>query len=92
MNCAKSHTCRDFVDYDSNTIAVAHNITTQAMGKAVLKRIDNGIQKCTAAQGGGPQWTSEIYYGKRDTTHGNIGISSSVSEEIMNLTPKRTLK
>ena len=29
--------------------------------QAVLKRIDTGIQKCTAMQGGGPQWTSEIW-------------------------------
>ena len=25
-------------------------------------------QKCTAMQGGGPQWTSEIWYGPGDTT------------------------
>ena len=31
----------------------------------------------TALQGGGPQWTSEIWYGKEDTTSGNIGDSSS---------------
>lgn len=28
-------------------------------------------------QGGGPQWTSEIWYGKEDTTGGNTGDSSS---------------
>jgi hypothetical protein len=26
---------------------------------------------------GGPQWTSEIWYGQHDTTGGNIGDSSS---------------
>ena len=60
MDCAQTATCRDFVDYDSNTIAVAHNITTVAQGKAILHRIDTGIQKCTAAQDGGPQWVSEV--------------------------------
>jgi len=82
MNCAVNHTCRDFVDYDSNTIAVAHNITTVEQGKAILHRIDHGTQKCVAAQGGGPQWVSEIYYGKQDTTHGNIGDSCSAMGRI----------
>ena len=50
MLCAKTHSCRDFVDYDSNLIAVAHGIGGVEQGKAVLKRIDTGIQKCTALQ------------------------------------------
>jgi len=44
--------------------------------------MDNGIQKCVAAQGGGPQWVSEIYYGKDDTTGGNIGDSASAMGRI----------
>jgi len=65
-----------YFDWISFYYAVAHNITTQEMGRAVLHRIiDNGIQKCSAAQGGGPQWTSAIYYGSADTTNGNIGDS-----------------
>jgi len=83
MNCAQTHSCRDFVDYDSNLIAVAHSIPpTHALGEAVLHRIDTGIQKCTMHQGGGPQWTSEIWYGKHDTTSGNIGDSSSAMGRI----------
>ena len=82
MQCAQTHSCRDFVDYDSNLIAVAHSIPTLAQAKAVLHRIDTGIQRCTAMQGGGPQWTSEIWYGKHDTTHGNIGDSSSAMGRI----------
>lgn len=83
MDCAQTHSCRDFVDYDSNLIAVAHAIpTTAAQGAAVLKRIDTGIQKCTALQGGGPQWTSEIWYGPHDTTSGNVGDSSSAMGRI----------
>ena len=82
MDCVATHSCRDFVDYDANTIAVAHNVTTEAEAHAVLHRIDTGIQRCTAAQGGGPQWVSEIYYGKADTTHGNIGDSASAMGRI----------
>ena len=67
-------TTRDFVDYDSNLIALAHDIpATVAQKQAILSRIDRG--KCSAANGGGPQWVSEVYYGKNDTTGGNIGDS-----------------
>jgi hypothetical protein len=105
MDCAQSHSCRDFVDYDSNLIAVAHQVGTVAQGKQVLKRIDHGcsrgansrgdgdsaqqqpcaVQKCSAMYmggQGGPQWTSEIWYGKHDTTSGNIGDSSSAMGRI----------
>ena len=81
MDCAQTHSCRDFVDYDSNLIAAAHKIPPMAQAKAVLKRIDTGIQPCSAMQKGGPQWTSEIWYGKHDTTGGNIGDSSSAMGE-----------
>jgi hypothetical protein len=40
----------------------------------VLARVDSG--RCSVASGGGPQWVSEIYYGKQDTTSGNIGDSA----------------
>ena len=33
LNCAQTHSCRDFVDYDSNLIAVAHGIGTDAQSK-----------------------------------------------------------
>ena len=66
-------TTRDFIDYDSNLIAMAHSIPTPEQGTAILKRIDQG--SCSANNGGGPQWVSEIYYGPKDTTGGNIGDS-----------------
>lgn len=65
---------RDFVDYDSNLIAVAHRIPDADRAAKVLTRIDKG--HCAAAQGGGPQYVSERYYGPGDTTHGNIGDSA----------------
>lgn len=73
MDCATTHSCRDFVDYDSNLIAVAHEVGTIEQGKKTLKRIDTGctgshdrcaVQKCSAMYEGGkggPQWTSEIW-------------------------------
>lgn len=93
MDCAKAHNCRDFVDYDSNVIAVAHGVGGSEKGKTALARIDAGkaanssspVQKCTAMQGGGPQWTSEIWYGPGDTTgfpHGNVGDSCSAMGRI----------
>jgi hypothetical protein len=67
-------TKRDFIDYDSNLIALAHNVpTTAEQRQAILNRIDSG--SCSANSGGGPQWVSEIYYGKNDTTGGNVGDS-----------------
>ena len=62
---------------------MAHSVTASvAQGKAVLHRMDTGIQKCAAGQGGGPQWVSEVYYGKHDTTGGNIGDSASAMGRI----------
>jgi hypothetical protein len=38
MDCAKTHSCRDFVDYDSNLIAVAHEVgTVEQVGDAPLR-------------------------------------------------------
>lgn len=66
-------TIRDFIDYDANLIAVAHNIPTEEMARKIFKRIDSG--RCSAFSGAGPQFVSEIYYGTDDTTNGNIGDS-----------------
>ena len=66
-------TKRDFIDYDANLIAVAHNIPTEEMGRKIFKRIDSG--RCSAFSGAGPQFVSEIYYGTADTTNGNTGDS-----------------
>eukprot|EP00043_Microstomoeca_roanoka_P000963 m.30236 g.30236 ORF g.30236 m.30236 type:complete len:789 (+) comp10587_c0_seq1:120-2486(+) len=67
------NTTRDFVDYDSNLIAVAHGIPDADRATKVLARIDQG--RCAAARGGGPQFVSEVYYGPDDTVNGNIGDS-----------------
>jgi hypothetical protein len=65
---------RDFVDYDSNLIAVAHGVpNSTARSQAVLARVDRG--RCSAASGAGPQFVSEKWYGTSDTTHGNVGDS-----------------
>ena len=44
---------------------------------AILARVDKGPPgtQCTAAKGGGPQYVSEKFYGKHDTTGGNTGDS-----------------
>lgn len=64
---------RDFVDYDSNLIAVAHGIPDTDRARAIFKRIDGG--RCSAASGAGAQFVSEVYYGTDDTTNGNTGDS-----------------
>lgn len=66
-------TTRDFVDYDSNLIAIAHQIPDLNRSKRFLERLDKS--RCSAATGAGPQFVSEIWYGKSDTTHGNVGDS-----------------
>lgn len=66
-------TTRDFVDYDSNLIAIAHNVSDDYQSRAIQKRIDSG--SCSAAVGGGAQFVSEIYYGADDTTNSNQGDS-----------------
>ena len=72
LNAADGST-RDFVDYDSNLIAVANGVTDEARSRAVFKRVDGG--QCSAAGGAGPQFVSEKYYGEDDTTNGNTGDS-----------------
>eukprot|EP01065_Artemidia_motanka_P009197 TRINITY_DN14698_c0_g1_i1.p1 TRINITY_DN14698_c0_g1~~TRINITY_DN14698_c0_g1_i1.p1 ORF type:complete len:961 (+),score=323.32 TRINITY_DN14698_c0_g1_i1:61-2883(+) len=63
-------TSRDFVDYDANLIALAHGIAPPDRAAATLKRIDGG--RCAH---GRATFVSERYYGKDDTTAGNIGDS-----------------
>jgi len=60
---------RDFVDYDSNLIAVAHSIPSVEDSLKVLDRIDGG--QCRA----GVTFVSEVWYGEDDTTSGNTGDS-----------------
>lgn len=71
-------TTRDFVDYDSNLLAVAFGIAPADRAKAILARVDSG--PCThAAPGAGrprPTWVSEKYYGPADTYGGNTGDSA----------------
>eukprot|EP00730_Choanoeca_flexa_P003156 TRINITY_DN11310_c0_g1_i3.p1 TRINITY_DN11310_c0_g1~~TRINITY_DN11310_c0_g1_i3.p1 ORF type:complete len:844 (+),score=181.87 TRINITY_DN11310_c0_g1_i3:336-2534(+) len=74
------NTTRDFVDYDSNLMAVAHRIPSLDRAAKVLTRVDRG--RCAAAGGGGPQFVSELYYGKSDTTSGNIGDSYTAMARI----------
>eukprot|EP00759_Apiculatamorpha_spiralis_P004357 PhF_6_TR12594/c0_g1_i1/m.19846 len=64
-------TIRDFVDYDSNFIALANGIpTNQSMVQKVFSRLDGG--RCTH---GRATFVSEVYYGPNDCTNGNIGDS-----------------
>ena len=63
----KDGSTRDFVDYDANLIAVAHGVAPPRRARKVLARIDAG--RC------GVGFVSEMYYGERDVTHGNIGDS-----------------
>eukprot|EP01062_Namystynia_karyoxenos_P056453 TRINITY_DN47418_c0_g1_i1.p1 TRINITY_DN47418_c0_g1~~TRINITY_DN47418_c0_g1_i1.p1 ORF type:complete len:912 (+),score=201.92 TRINITY_DN47418_c0_g1_i1:73-2736(+) len=61
---------RDFVDYDANLIALAHGVAPPQRAQATLARIDRG--RCAH---GRATFVSEKYYGKEDTTGGNIGDS-----------------
>lgn len=64
-------TTRDFVDYDSNLLAVAFGVTSPARAAKVLARVDSG--PCTHAM---PTYVSERYYGPADTYGGNTGDSN----------------
>lgn len=66
-------TTRDFVDYDANLIAIAHDIPSEENARKIMKRVDSG--RCSAHSGAGSQFVSEIYYGTEDTTGGNTGDS-----------------
>jgi len=65
-------TTRDFVDYDSNTIALAFGIP-QSLDRVskLFARIDRN--PCSH---GRATWVSEVYYGSKDTTNGNTGDSN----------------
>jgi len=64
-------TIRDFVDYDSNLIALAHAVpTTKDQATRIMKRVDSG--RCTH---GRATFVSEKYYGPRDCVNGNVGDS-----------------
>lgn len=58
---------------DANLIAVAHSVSDASRSRLIQKRVDAG--QCAAANGAGPQFVSEVYYGPDDTTSGNIGDS-----------------
>jgi hypothetical protein len=62
-------TTRDFVDYDSNLIAVANGIPSHEQSLKILERIDGG--QCRS----GVTFVSEVWYGEDDTTSGNTGDS-----------------
>jgi len=68
LNPDGSH--RDFVDYDANLIALAHGVASADRAGKVFHRVDSG--RCVH---GRATFVSEKYYGKKDTTHGNIGDS-----------------
>ncbi|GMH98096.1 hypothetical protein TrVE_jg12681 [Triparma verrucosa] len=62
-------TTRDLVDYDSNLMATAHQVTNAEQAKKVLARVDSG--QCRK----GVTFVSEVWYGEDDTTGGNTGDS-----------------
>jgi len=61
---------RDYVDYDSNLLAVAVGAATGAQAAAVLARVDGGA--CTHSRG---TWVSEIFYDAANCNDGNTGDS-----------------
>jgi hypothetical protein len=58
-------TTRDFVDYDSNLLAVAWRIADLDFARQILKRIDSNV--CSHSRG---TWISEKYYDKYNTFNG----------------------
>lgn len=62
---------RDFVDYDSNLLAVAVGMATGSDATALLARVDSGA--CTHARG---TWVSEVYYDAANCNDGNTGDSA----------------
>ena len=52
---------------------MAHSVSDTERSRLIQKRVDAG--QCSAANGAGPQFVSEVYYGPNDTTSGNIGDS-----------------
>ncbi len=68
---------RDFVDYDSNLLAVAFGVAPPDRAAKVLARVDAG--PCTHAM---PTYVSEKFYGPADTYGGNTGDSAVTMERI----------
>jgi len=64
-------TIRDFVDYDSNLLAVAFGIPPPSLTTKILYRIDSG--PCTHARA---TYVSEKYYGPTECYGGNTGDSA----------------
>ena len=70
-------TTRDFVDYDSNLLAVAFGVASPERTTKILARVDSG--PCTHAM---PTYVSEKFYGPADTYGGNTGDSNVTMERI----------
>lgn len=62
---------RDFVDYDSNLLAVAAGAVNGSLAQALLNRIDAG--PCTHQHA---TWVSEIFYDAANCNSGNTGDSA----------------
>lgn len=62
---------RDFIDYDSNLLAVAAGAVTGAQAQALLTLVDSG--PCTHQHA---TWVSGIYYDAKNCNSGNTGDSA----------------
>jgi len=65
---------RDFVDYDSNLLAVAFSVAPNDRATSILRRIDSG--KCVYPSGK-ITWVSEIIYDAANCYNGNTGDSQT---------------
>jgi hypothetical protein len=68
---------RDFIDYDSNLLAVAFGVAPPDRAAKILARVDRG--KCTH---GRATFVSETYYDRKDCYLENIGDSDIAMERI----------
>jgi len=71
---------RDFVDYDSNLLAVAFNIPWANRSQSVINRVDSG--SCVAPSTSKPRYVSEIYYNASNCYNGNTGDSATAMGRI----------
>jgi len=75
---------RDFVDYDSNLLAVAFGIASPARAALIMRRINGGgcgpapvaAGYASTVNAAGLLDASGVYYGAGDTYHHNLGDSS----------------
>jgi len=74
-----NNTTRDFVDYDSNLLAVAFNVAPTDRATSVLQRIDKG--NCVFPKGK-MTWVSEVYYDAANCYNGNTGDSNTAMGRI----------